>query len=110
MAFRALDLQIDTKTPHGRLLLGLIGSLAEWERDMIRVRTREGLEAARQAGVRIGRPPRLSPLQKEEVLRRGRSEMVTSAKMFGVSRRTVYRVFKQQEKEQQEAHDVPTHP
>lgn len=53
----ALDLGIDTGTINGRLVANLVMSVAEWERDIIAERTREALVEAREAGVRIGRPP-----------------------------------------------------
>ncbi|MCG5534311.1 recombinase family protein [Halorhodospira sp. 9621] len=52
--FRSLSEAIDTTTPAGRMMMQMIGSFAEYEREMIRERTRAGLEAARRRG-RIGR-------------------------------------------------------
>jgi len=51
-----LDQAIDTTTPAGRLLFNVLGSIAEFERDLIRERTVAGIEAARRRGARIGRP------------------------------------------------------
>jgi DNA invertase Pin-like site-specific DNA recombinase len=53
----ALDLGIDTSTVNGRLVSNIVMSVAEWERDIIAERTAEALAEARDAGVRIGRPP-----------------------------------------------------
>ncbi len=51
-----LDQSIDTGTPAGRLLFNVLGSIAEFERDLIRERTRAGVEAARRRGAQLGRP------------------------------------------------------
>jgi DNA invertase Pin-like site-specific DNA recombinase len=51
-----IDQQIDTTTPAGRLLFHVLGSIAEFERDLIRERTCAGIAAARRRGARIGRP------------------------------------------------------
>jgi len=57
IALVVLDQSIDTATPSGRLLFHVLGSIAEFERDLIRERTRAGLAAARRRGKRLGRPP-----------------------------------------------------
>jgi DNA invertase Pin-like site-specific DNA recombinase len=60
--FRSLgDAWADTTTPHGRLMLTVLGGLAEFERDLIRARTSEGRERAKRRGVRFGRKPKLTP-------------------------------------------------
>src|SRR5215472_15063781 len=51
-----LDQAIDTSTPSGRLLFHVLGSIAEFERDLIRERTSAGMRAAKRRGARIGRP------------------------------------------------------
>jgi DNA invertase Pin-like site-specific DNA recombinase len=52
----ALDLGVDTTTPVGRMLVGILGSVAEWERSVIRQRTRDALAAKKASGARLGRP------------------------------------------------------
>jgi DNA invertase Pin-like site-specific DNA recombinase len=53
--FRSLgDAWADTTTPHGRLMLTVLGGLAEFERDLIRARTSEGRERAKARGVKLG--------------------------------------------------------
>jgi DNA invertase Pin-like site-specific DNA recombinase len=59
-AFKSLNDQIDTTTSHGKLIFNIFASLAEFERDMIRERTRAGLAAARARGRQGGRPKGLS--------------------------------------------------
>ena len=56
--FRSLaDAWADTTTPHGRLMLTVLGGLAEFERELIRARTGEGRKRAQARGVKFGRPP-----------------------------------------------------
>jgi DNA invertase Pin-like site-specific DNA recombinase len=59
--FRSLhDTWADTTTAHGRLMLAVLGGLAEFERDLIRARTGEGRERAKARGVKMGRKPKLT--------------------------------------------------
>ncbi|GGO72423.1 recombinase family protein [Nocardioides deserti] len=51
-----LDLGVDTATPNGKLVAGLMAQIAEWERELIGQRTREALAAAKARGQRLGRP------------------------------------------------------
>ena len=69
--FRSLgDAWADTTTSHGRLMLTVLGGLAEFERDLIRARTGEGRERAKARGEKMGRPPKLTPHQQREAIRR----------------------------------------
>ncbi len=69
--FKSLkDTWADTTTPHGKLMLTVLGGLAEFERDLIRARTGEGRKRAKARGVRFGRPSKLTPHQRQEALRR----------------------------------------
>ena len=66
--FKSLaDPWCDTTTPGGRLMLTVLGGLAEFERELIKIRTGEGRERAKRAGVKMGRKPKLSPHQIAEV-------------------------------------------
>ena len=92
--FRSLAEDIDTTTPAGRLVFHVFASIAQFERERISERTREGLASARRR-VRIGgRPPALTTAQKDEV-RRMRDEehraITEIARLFKVSERTVRR-------------------
>jgi DNA invertase Pin-like site-specific DNA recombinase len=64
------DAWADTTTPHGRLMLTILGGLAEFERELIRARTGEGRKRAKARGVQFGRPPKLTPHQRQEALQR----------------------------------------
>ena len=63
----------DTTTPHGRLMLTVLGGLAEFERELIRARTGEGRKRAQARGVRFGRPPKLNAHQRREAIERLRN-------------------------------------
>lgn len=92
--FRSLAEDIDTTTPAGRLIFHVFASIAQFERERIRERTMEGLDAARKKGRIGGRPPALSTDQKTEVLRlkdEGRA-LKDIAALFKVSLATVKRV------------------
>lgn len=93
--FRSLaDTWADTTTPHGRLMLTILGGLAEFERELIRARTGEGRARAKAAGVHMGRPPKLTLHQRREaVARREAGETLTEiARTFGVSHTTIGRL------------------
>ena len=69
--FRSLaDTWADTTTSHGRLMLTVLAGLAEFERDLIRARTGEGRARAVARGQRMGRPPKLTPHQQKEAIKR----------------------------------------
>jgi DNA invertase Pin-like site-specific DNA recombinase len=91
--FKSLgDPMIDTTSPHGRLLLQIMGALAEFERSMILARTSEGRARALERGVKFGRKSKLTPFQKREVLNRvanGESH-ADLARVFAVNPSTIY--------------------
>src|SRR5437764_7481162 len=60
----------DTGTSTGRLMLAVLGGLADVERDLIRTRTAEGRSRAQKRGQHMGRPPSLTPAQQKEATRR----------------------------------------
>ena len=60
----------DTGTSTGRLMIAVLGGLADVERDLIRTRTAEGRSRAQKRGQRMGRPPSLTPAQQKEATRR----------------------------------------
>lgn len=92
--FRSLAEDIDTTTPAGRLVFHVFASIAQFERERIAERTREGLAAARRRGRVGGRPPALSPEQKSEVRRLrddDRRSIAELARLFRVSQNTIRR-------------------
>ena len=94
--FRSLsDAWADTTTPHGRLMLAVLGGLAEFEKDLIRARTGEGRKRARERGVRFGRPPKLTAHQRKEAIRRrdsGNETLADIARSYNVSHSTISRL------------------
>ena len=94
-SFKSLsDSWADTTTPHGRLMVTVLGGLAEFERHLILSRTAEGRTRAQANGVRFGRTPSLTPYQRAEALRRRSAgeTLVEIAKLFGVSHMTIARL------------------
>lgn len=94
VGFRSLTEAIDTTTPGGKLVFHVFGALAEFERSIIRERTRAGLDAARARGRKGGRPPKL----REDNLRAARAMLADGeftveaiAKRLNVSPATLYR-------------------
>jgi DNA invertase Pin-like site-specific DNA recombinase len=93
--FKSLaDTWADTTTPHGRLMLTVLGGLAEFERELIRARTGEGRRRARADGVRFGRPPKLTAVQRCEALERLRAgeTQAAIASTYGVDATTIGRL------------------
>lgn len=93
--FRSLrDPWADTTTPHGRLMLTVLGGLAEFERELIRARTGEGRARAKARGVKLGRKFKLTGYQRQEALRRKEAGEATReiARSFNVSHSTISRL------------------
>jgi DNA invertase Pin-like site-specific DNA recombinase len=94
-AFRSLaDTWADTTTPHGRLMVTVLGGLAEFERELISARTSEGRTRAKARGVKMGRRFKLTPLQRQEALaRKVAGEAVRDvARSYNVSPATISRL------------------
>jgi DNA invertase Pin-like site-specific DNA recombinase len=93
--FRSLkDTWADTTTPHGRLMLTVLGGLAEFERELIFARTSDGRARAKARGVRFGRPTALTPHQRQEARQRLAEGAVQAdlARSYGVSQATISRL------------------
>ena len=96
--FRSLTEAVDTSGPAGRMLMQMLGSFAEFERAMVRERTRAGLKAAAARGRTGGRQPKLTPEQKAEILDglgSGRKSAADLARLFRVHRTTISRLAAQ---------------
>jgi DNA invertase Pin-like site-specific DNA recombinase len=93
--FRSIaDTWADTTTPHGRLMLTVLGGLAEFERELIRARTGEGRTRAKARGVKMGPKFKLTPEQRRHVAQeRAKGESVRHlARVLGVSKATIARI------------------
>jgi DNA invertase Pin-like site-specific DNA recombinase len=93
--FRSIaDSWADTTTPHGRLMLTVLGGLAEFERELIRARTDEGRKRAMARGIRFGRKPKLSPFQAQEAIARREAgePLADIGRSYGVSHSTISRL------------------
>lgn len=94
-SFRSLaEPWADTATSTGRLMIAVLGGLADVERDLIRTRTAEGRVRAQARGQHMGRPSKLTPQQRQEALRRRREGEPLSeiARSFNVAHTTIGRL------------------
>jgi DNA invertase Pin-like site-specific DNA recombinase len=86
----------DPSDPVGRLLFNVLGMVAEFESDLIRARTREGMAVAKVRGKLKGRKPKLSPVQERHMValhRAGDHSIAELVELFSVGRATVYRAL-----------------
>jgi DNA invertase Pin-like site-specific DNA recombinase len=86
----------DPSDPVGRLLFNVLAMVAEFEADLIRLRTREGMQVAREKGRLRGKQPKLKPNQAKHLLELnalGTYSCAELADMFNVSRSTIYRTL-----------------
>ena len=93
--FKSLgDPWADTTTPHGKLMLTVLGGLAEFERTLIRTRCADGIARAKARGDHLGRPRKLTRHQVREALARREAgePLVEIARTFGVSHSTISRL------------------
>jgi DNA invertase Pin-like site-specific DNA recombinase len=93
--FRSLrEAWADTTTAHGRVMLTVLGGLAEFERELIRARTGDGRERAKARGQSLGRPFKLTPHQRSEAIRRrDRGETLSDiARSYNVHPSTISRL------------------
>lgn len=93
--------QIDTRTPNGKLILTIFGALAEFERDIIRERTKEGLQSARARGKVGGRKPvnKDSIAKALELYDKRELEVNDICKLCGISKPTLYKYLKERKEE-----------
>lgn len=97
VGFKSLTENIDTTTSGGKLIFHIFSALAEFERDIIRERTKAGLEAARKRGRRGGRPQKINQKQIEQmraIYETNKSSVTDICKSFGVSRSAFYKCIR----------------
>jgi DNA invertase Pin-like site-specific DNA recombinase len=96
--FRSLTENIDTTTAAGRMMLQMLGAFAEFERSMVRERTRLGLQAARERGRVGGRQPKLTSHKRAEAIKlvtTGAKSAAEVARLFRVHRSSISRLLAQ---------------
>jgi len=96
--FQSLTEAVETNSPGGRMLMQIVGSFAEFEREMLRERTRNGLNAARKQGRIGGRPKKLNAHQREEIVHfvtSGQKSSADVARLFKVHPATISRLIQQ---------------
>jgi DNA invertase Pin-like site-specific DNA recombinase len=92
--FRRLTEAIDTTTAPGRMMMQMVGAFAEFERAILRERTKTGLDAARKQGRIGGRRPKLRPNQQDEIVTMVSAETAAdAARLFNVHPATVSRLL-----------------
>jgi len=94
--FRSLTEAIDTTTPAGRMMMQMVGAFADFERAMLKERTKAGLDAAREEGRIGGRRPKLSDQQQSEIrkmIAKGDKTAADAARLFKVHPATVSRLL-----------------
>lgn len=97
VTLRILSLQMDTSTPTGKLMLTMLGAIAEFERDLMLERQREGVAKAKAEGKYKGRAP-TAMRQSEEVLKlKGEGRSADDiVQQLGISRSSVFRILRKQ--------------
>lgn len=109
VGFESLTEKIETGCAAGKLVFHIFAALAEFERNLIRERTRAGLAAARARGRSGGRRPKLTPQQIKEIKRLMSDPTIPVsqiAERYNVSRTTIYKVAPRREPEAGEAQTV----
>ena len=102
IGFQSVTEAIDTTTSGGKLVFHIFGALAEFERNLIRERTRAGLEAARARGKKGGRKPKLSDKQRKlavDLYQQKKHTLDEICEMVGITRPTLYKYVRTEEEE-----------
>jgi len=94
VAVRILNLGMDTQTPTGKLMLTVLGGVAQFEREMMLERQREGIAKAKSAGKYKGRKP-IAPERQQQVVRLAAEGATKTniARQLGMGEATVYRIL-----------------
>ena len=90
LKFECTDQDVSTNTPTGKLLLSVLAGVAEFERELIRERTKAGLTRARAQGKRLGRPRKAVDMARAHILRAQGLGYRKVAKELGVSHQTMF--------------------
>jgi len=95
VAFKVLNINLDTTTPTGKLMLTMLGAIASFERELMLERQRDGIQKAKQAGMYKGRAPTARRRQVEivDLSRQGLTKLAI-ANRLGIGVASVYRILK----------------
>jgi DNA invertase Pin-like site-specific DNA recombinase len=94
--FRSLTDNIDTTTPAGVMIMHVIGAIAQFERELIKERTRTGIDAARRAGRKLGRRFKLSEEDRKQIVhlvREGKMTLADCARTYHIHRSNIGRLL-----------------
>jgi DNA invertase Pin-like site-specific DNA recombinase len=96
VAFRVVNINLDTKTPTGKLMLSMLAAIGQFEREMMLERQREGIAKAKENGVYTGRKPtaRAKAAEVMELIGQGKTKE-SVARQLGIGVASVYRIAKQ---------------
>ena len=103
--FRSLTEGVETETPTGRLIIVVMGALAQFERDLIVERTRAGIKSAKERGVKFGADYKIQPKDMPKIWKKVKKQGVTKvdvAKEYGVHVQTITRRLKEYEESQKQ--------
>lgn len=94
--FKSLTESIDTTTSAGKMMMQMVGVFAEFERNMLKERTKKGLEYAKKQGRVGGRKPKLKPIQIQEIIQLHAAGKLAPelSQLFNVHQATIYRILK----------------
>lgn len=96
VTFRSITQGFDTSTPEGRLMANMLASFSEFEREMIKARTKDAMRVAKARGKLKGKRPKLSAVQQESLYKQylsGEYTITELAEIHHVTRPTVYRTI-----------------
>ncbi|MCA9916656.1 MAG: recombinase family protein [Anaerolineales bacterium] len=98
VALQVLDQNIDTNSATGRLLFNMLGAIAQFETEIRAERQREGIQKARERGVRFGKQKTLNQEEVVELQKRRRQGVLIKTLMrdYGLSKTSVYRYLKEE--------------
>jgi len=98
-----MGLGLDTRTPIGKGVVGILSSIAQMERETLKEKQKQGIESARKAGVHLGRPRKFTPERLKDAVEKYHLNKYTLSeieRMTGVSRPTLYRAIKAEKTKQ----------